>query len=86
MASCTAAPQLSPVRMNSSTRSAGCSIPFRLLTNNSQRARRDVVAKLARMGIDVEDEHIFTSAMATARGSSPSSRSGTAFVIGEGGC
>src|SRR5262249_50271186 len=42
-------------------------IPFRLLTNNSQRTRRDVVAKVARLGIDVEEEHIFTSAMATAR-------------------
>ncbi len=60
-------------------------IPFRLLTNNSQRARRDVVAKLARMGIDVEDEHIFTSAMATARFLAEQKPGGTAFVIGEGG-
>ena len=42
-------------------------IPFRLLTNNSQRTRRDVVAKLSRLGIDLEEEHVFTSAMATAR-------------------
>ena len=28
-------------------------IPFRFLTNNSQRTRRDIVAKLNRMGIDV---------------------------------
>src|SRR5947209_18935531 len=42
-------------------------IPFLLLTNNSQRTRRDVVAKVARLGIDAEEEHIFTSAMATAR-------------------
>src|ERR1043166_5305730 len=42
-------------------------IPFRLLTNNSQRTRRDVVTKLARLGIDIEEEHVFTSAMATAR-------------------
>ncbi len=60
-------------------------IPFRLLTNNSQRTRRDVVAKLARMGIDVEEEHIFTSAMATARFLADQKPSGTAFVIGEGG-
>ena len=26
-------------------------IPFRFLTNNSQRTRRDVAAKLARMGL-----------------------------------
>jgi NagD protein len=60
-------------------------IPFRLLTNNSQRTRRDVAAKLARLGIDVEDEHVFTSAMATARFLSQQKPGGTAFVIGEGG-
>src|SRR6266404_1038746 len=42
-------------------------IPFCLLTNNSQRTRRDVVAKLARLGVEVEESHVFTSAMATAR-------------------
>jgi len=61
-------------------------IPFRLLTNNSQRTRRDVAAKLSRMGIEVEDEHIFTSAMATARFLAEQSPGGTAFVIGEEGC
>ena len=60
-------------------------IPFLLLTNNSQRTRRDVVAKVARLGIDVEDEHIFTSAMATARFLAQQKPNGTAFVIGEGG-
>jgi NagD protein len=59
--------------------------PFRLLTNNSQRTRRDVAAKLARLGIDVEDEHVFTSAMATARYLAKQKPAGTAFVIGEGG-
>jgi NagD protein len=60
-------------------------IPFRLLTNNSQRTRRDVVAKVARLGIEVEEEHIFTSAMATARFLAGQKPAGTAFVIGEGG-
>lgn len=60
-------------------------IPFRLLTNNSQRTRRDVVAKLSRMGLDVEEENVFTSAMATARFLSQQTPEGTAFVIGEGG-
>jgi NagD protein len=58
---------------------------FRLLTNNSQRTRRDVVAKVARLGIDVEEEHIFTSAIATARFLAQQKPNGTAFVIGEGG-
>ena len=60
-------------------------IPFRFLTNNSQRTRRDMVAKLARMGIEVEEEHIFTCAMATARFLAEHKPGGTAFVIGEGG-
>jgi NagD protein len=60
-------------------------IPFLLLTNNSQRTRRDVVAKLTRLGIEVEEEHIFTSAMATAQFLAQQKPGGTAFVIGEGG-
>src|SRR5688572_31844957 len=60
-------------------------IPFRFLTNNSQRTRRDVVARLTRMGLDVEEEHVFTSAMATARFLAEQKPGGTAFVIGEGG-
>src|SRR5437588_9821146 len=60
-------------------------IPFRFLTNNSQRTRRDVVAKLARMGVEVEEEHVFTCAMATARFLAQQKPDGTAFVIGEGG-
>src|SRR5215831_6363490 len=60
-------------------------IPFRLLTNNSQRTRRDVVVKLQRLGIAVEEEHVFTSAMATARYLALQKPGGTAFVIGEGG-
>ena len=64
-------------------RAAG--IPFRFLTNNSQRTRRDVVTKLERLGIDVEEEHIFTCAMATARYLAHQKPGGTAYVIGEGG-
>jgi NagD protein len=60
-------------------------IPFRLLTNNSQRTRRDVVAKLARMNIHVDEENVYTSAMATARFLAQQKPNGSAFVIGEGG-
>jgi len=60
-------------------------IPFLFLTNNSQRTRRDVSAKLARMGIKVDDSHIFTCAMATARFLAKQKPGGTAYVIGEGG-
>jgi NagD protein len=60
-------------------------IPFRFLTNNSQRTRRDVAAKLARMNIDVEPEHVYTCAMATAAFLEEQKPGGTAYVIGEGG-
>jgi len=60
-------------------------IPFLFLTNNSQRTRRDVVIKLERLGIEVEERHVFTCAMATARFLAKQKPKGTAFVIGEGG-
>ncbi|MBL8792958.1 MAG: HAD family hydrolase [Planctomycetia bacterium] len=60
-------------------------VPFLFLTNNSQRTRRDVVTKLKRLGIDAEEEHVFTCAMATARFLAQQKPRGTAFVIGEGG-
>lgn len=59
--------------------------PFIFLTNNSQRTARDVSTKLRRMGFMVEDNHIFTCAMATARFLAAQKRGGTAYVIGEGG-
>ncbi|HEV3436483.1 MAG TPA: HAD-IIA family hydrolase [Gemmata sp.] len=60
-------------------------IPFRFLTNNSQRTRRDMVARLVRLGFDIEEQHIFTSAMATAQFLAHQKPGGTAYVIGEGG-
>jgi len=60
-------------------------IPFRFLTNNSQRTRRDVATRLQRMGIPVEEEHVYTCAMATAQFLARQKPGGTAFVIGEGG-
>lgn len=60
-------------------------IPFMFLTNNSQRTRRDVATKLTRMGVPVEDRHIYTCAMATARFLASQKPHGTAYVIGEGG-
>lgn len=60
-------------------------IPFRFLTNNSQRTRRDVATKMKRMGFAVDEEHVFTCAMATARFLARQKAGGTAYVIGEGG-
>lgn len=59
--------------------------PFFFLTNNSQRTRRDVVTKLRRLGITVDESHIFTCAMPTARFLAGQKAGGTAYVIGAGG-
>lgn len=60
-------------------------VPFFFLTNNSQRTRRDVATKLRRMGVEADEKHIFTCAMATARFLAQQKPHGTAYVIGEGG-
>jgi NagD protein len=60
-------------------------VPFRFLTNNSQRTRRDVALKLSRLGIPATEEDIFTCAMATARFLAAQQPGGTAYVIGENG-
>lgn len=60
-------------------------VPYLFLTNNSQRTRRDVATKLARMGVPAREHHVFTCAMATARFLAEQKPGGTAFVIGEGG-
>ncbi|HLX63789.1 MAG TPA: HAD-IIA family hydrolase [Planctomycetota bacterium] len=60
-------------------------VPFLFLTNNSQRTCRDVAVKLHRLGIKVDEKHVFTCAMATARFLAQQKPHGTAYVIGEGG-
>lgn len=55
-------------------------IPFRFLTNNSQRTRRDVATKLLRMGIEIDEQHVFTCAMATARFLAEQKPGGTALL------
>jgi len=60
-------------------------VPFRFMTNNSQRSRLDVATKLQRLGFDVEQEHVYTCAMATAAYLSKQKPNGTAYVIGESG-
>lgn len=60
-------------------------IPYAFLTNNSQRTCRDVATKLNRMGIQTDQQHVFTCSMATARFLASQKPGGTAYVIGEGG-
>ena len=59
--------------------------PFLLLTNNSIFTARDLQARLARSGIDVPEESIWTSALATAQFLDAQRPGGTAYVIGEAG-
>ncbi|GAA1787940.1 HAD family hydrolase [Planosporangium flavigriseum] len=59
--------------------------PFLVLTNNSMYTARDLHARLARMGIDVPETSIWTSALATAQFLDDQRPGGTAYVIGEAG-
>jgi NagD protein len=60
-------------------------MPFLLLTNNSIFTARDLQARLARGGIEVPEESIWTSALATAQFLDGQRPEGTAYVIGEAG-
>jgi 5'-nucleotidase len=60
-------------------------IPFLVLTNNSIYTPRDLAARLRRTGLEVPEESIWTSALATAQFLANQRPRGTAFVIGESG-
>jgi 5'-nucleotidase len=60
-------------------------LPFLVLTNNSIYTRRDLAARLRASGLDVPEEAIWTSALATARFLQEQRPGGSAFVIGESG-
>jgi NagD protein len=60
-------------------------IPFAFMTNNSQRTPLDAVRKLKRLGIEVTENHVYTSAMATSKFLASQVPKGTAYVLGEGG-
>jgi NagD protein len=59
--------------------------PFLVLTNNSIYTPRDLSARLARSGLHVPPESIWTSALATARFLEDQRPGGSAFAIGEAG-
>jgi NagD protein len=60
-------------------------IPFLVLTNNSIYTRRDLAARLRASGLEVPEDAIWTSALATARFLEEQRPGGSAFVIGEAG-
>ncbi len=59
--------------------------PFLVLTNNSIYTPRDLAARLRASGLDVPEESIWTSALATAAFLADQRPGGTAFVVGESG-
>jgi NagD protein len=59
--------------------------PFLVLTNNSMYTARDLQARLRRLGIEVPEQAIWTSALATAQFLDDQRPGGTAYVIGEAG-
>jgi NagD protein len=59
--------------------------PFLVLTNNSMFTPRDLAARLASSGIDLPEENIWTSALATAEFLKRQVPDGSAFVVGEAG-
>ena len=58
---------------------------FLFLTNSSARTPRELQQKLGRMGLEVDERHFYTSALATAKFLSHQSPGCSAYVIGEPG-
>ncbi len=67
------------------TRLRELEIPFLVLTNNSIYTRRDLAARLRASGLEVPEESIWTTALATRKFQADHRPGGSAFVIGEAG-
>ena len=60
-------------------------LPFLVLTNNSIYTPRDLSARLRSVGIEIDEQCLWTSALATAQFLTDQRPQGTAFVLGEAG-
>ena len=58
---------------------------FLFLTNSSERSPRELSQKLKRMGLDVSEDHFYTSALATASFLSSQKPGCSVYAIGEPG-
>lgn len=58
---------------------------FVFLTNSSERTPKELQEKLQRMGIHVEKESFYTSALATAMFLSSQKARGSAYIVGDAG-
>ena len=59
--------------------------PVLFLTNSSERSPRELRQKLSRMGLDVDESHFYTSALATAKFLAEQAPGCSAYVIGAPG-
>ena len=58
---------------------------YLFLTNSSERTPKELQEKMKRLGIDVGEEHFYTSALATASFLSNQKPNGSAYIIGDAG-
>jgi NagD protein len=58
---------------------------YLFLTNSSERTPKELHEKMARLGIDVAEDHFYTSALGTAGFLASQTPNGSAFIIGEAG-
>ncbi len=58
---------------------------FLFLTNSSERTPKELQQKLARMGLEVDESHFYTSALATANFIASQYPEATAYAVGEHG-
>lgn len=58
---------------------------FIFLTNSSERSPKELQQKLKRLGLEVGEEHFYTSALATAAFLATQCPNGSVYAIGEGG-
>ena len=58
---------------------------FLFLTNASSRSPRELQMRLARMGLDIDESHFYTSAQATAQFLNSQSPGCSAYVVGDPG-
>jgi NagD protein len=59
--------------------------PFLFLTNSSERTPMELRDKLSRLGVEVDEQVFYTSALATASFMASQKPCGSAYIIGEAG-
>ena len=58
---------------------------YLFLTNSSERTPRELQEKMKRLGVNVEEDHFYTSALATASFLASQKPNGSAYIIGDAG-